>query len=87
MLSAPNTTALAATGTKISSAPLSIESEIVVGDIDDVVITNESSDEWDDGDKPKLKITLYADDDSDYGLDVSGLEWDESDGTVDSYAA
>lgn len=132
MLSAPNTTALAATGTKISSVPLSIESEIVVGDIDDVVITNEPSDEWDDGDKPKLKITLYADDDyyfasgfskssislsgsdgtvtsvsrsssdtlivyvtldalddddSDHDLDVSGLEWDESDGTVDSYAA
>ena len=87
MLSAPNTTALAATGTKINSVPLFIESEIVVGDIDDVVITNESSDEWDDGDKPKLKIILYADDDSDHGLDVSGLEWDESDGTVDSYAA
>ena len=102
MLSAPNTTALAATGTKINSVPLSIESEIEVGDtdsdvtvsassskfdIDDVTITNEPSDEWDDGDKPKLKITLYADDDSDHGLDVSGLEWDESDGTVDSYAA
>ena len=53
MLSAPNTTALAATGTKISSVLLSIESEIVVGDIDDVVITNEPSDEWNDGDKPK----------------------------------
>ena len=87
MLSAPNTTALAATGTKINSVPLSIDSEIVVGDIDDVVITNEPSDEWDDGDKPKLKIILYADDDSDHNLDVSGLEWDESDGTVDSYAA
>ena len=142
MLSVPNTTALAATGTKINSVPLSIESEIEAGDtdsdvtvstssskfdIDDVVITNEPSDEWDDGDKPKLKITLYADDDyyfasgfskssvslsgsdgtvtsvsrsssdtlivyvtldalddddSDHDLDVSGLEWDESDGTA-----
>ena len=78
MLFVPNTTALAATGTKINSVPLSIESEIEAGDtdsdvtvstssskfdIDDVVITNEPSDEWDDGDKPKLKITLYADDD------------------------
>ena len=78
MLSVPNTTALATTGTKINSVPLSIESEIEAGDtdsdvtvstssskfdIDDVVITNEPSDEWDDGDKPKLKITLYADDD------------------------
>ena len=142
MLSVPNTTALAATGTKINSVPLSIESEIEAGDtdsdvtvstssskfdIDDVVITNEPSDEWDDGDKPKLKITLYADDDyyfasgfskssvslsgsdgtvtsvsrsssdtlivyvtldalddddSDHDLDVSGQEWDESDGTA-----
>lgn len=143
MLSVPaTTTALAATGRKISSVPLSIESEIEVGDtdsdvtvftssskfdVDDVVVTNEPSDEWDDGDKPKLKITLYADDDyyfasgfskssvslsgsdgtvtsvsrssgdtlivyvtldalddddSDYDLDVSGLEWDESDGTA-----
>ena len=142
MLSVPNTTVLAATGTKINSVPLSIESEIEAGDtdsdvtvstsssefdIDDVVITNEPSDEWDDGDKPKLKITLYADDDyyfasgfskssvslsgsdgtvtsvsrsssdtlivyvtldalddddSDHDLDVSGLEWDESDGTA-----
>ena len=31
MLSAPNTTALAATGTKINSVPLSIESEIGLG--------------------------------------------------------
>ena len=78
MLSVPNTTVLAATGTKINSVPLSIESEIEAWDtdsdvtvstsssefdIDDVVITNEPSDEWDDGDKPKFKITLYADDD------------------------
>ena len=142
MLSVPAaTTALATTGTKISSVPLSIESEIQAGDtdsdvtvstssskfdVDDVVVTNEPSDEWDDGDKPKLKITLYADDDyyfasgfskssvslsgsdgtvtsvsrssgdtlivyvtldaldddSDYDLDVSGLEWDESTGTA-----
>lgn len=31
MLSVPNTTALAATGTKINSVPLSIESEIEAG--------------------------------------------------------
>jgi glucan-binding YG repeat protein len=86
MLSAPNTTALAATGTKISSVPLSIESEIVVGDIDDVVITNEPSDEWDDGDKPKLKITLYADDDYYFasGFSKSSVSLSGSDGTVTS---
>ena len=86
MLSAPNTTALAATGTKISSVPLSIESEIVVGDIDDVVITNEPSDEWDDGDKPKFKITLYADDDYYFasGFSKSSVSLSGSDGTVTS---
>ena len=60
MLSVSNTTILAAAGTKINSVPLSIESEIEVGDtdsdvtvstssskfdIDDVVITNEPSDQ------------------------------------------
>ena len=94
MLSVPNTTALAATGTKINSVPLSIESEIEVGDtdsdvtvstssskfdIDDVIITNEPSDQWDDGDKPKLKITLYADDDP--AVDVTGRTKNTSKGT------
>ena len=101
MLSVPNTTVLAATGTKINSVPLSIESEIEAWDtdsdvtvstsssefdIDDVVITNEPSDEWDDGDKPKLKIILYADDDYYFasGFSKSGVSLSGSDGTVTS---
>lgn len=135
----------AATGTKISSVSLRISSDIEVGtddsditvtsssskfSVDDAEITNVPSDEWEDGDKPKIKITLIAEDDyyfpsgftkssisisgsdgtvtsvsrsssskllvyvtldaleeddeedSDYELEVSGLEWDESDGTA-----
>ena len=101
MLSVSNTTILSAAGTKINSVPLSIESEIEVGDtdsdvtvstssskfdIDDVVITNEPSDQWDDGDKPKLKIILYADDDYYFasGFSKSGVSLSGSDGTVTS---
>lgn len=102
MLTVPNTTAaLAAAGTKISSVPLSIESEIQAGDtdsdvtvstssskfdVDDVAVTNEPSDEWDDGDKPKLKITLYADDDYYFasGFSKSSVSLSGSDGTVTS---
>ena len=133
-------TSLAAT--KISSVSLKIESDILAGDsssdvdvttssskysVDDVEVTNEPNDEWEDGDKPKIKVTLEADDDyyfpsglskssvsisgsdgsvtsvsrdgestlvvsitldalddddSDYDLDVSGLEWDDSDGVA-----
>lgn len=47
MLSAPNTTALAATGTKISSVPLSIESEIGVGDTDSDVTVSISFSKFD----------------------------------------
>ena len=145
MLSVPNTTVLAATGTKINSVPLSIESEIEAWDtdsdvtvstsssefdIDDVVITNEpsstsgmmatnrnseisficrcmiiillpdfqkSSVSFSGSDGTVTSVsrsssdtlvcrrhwnTALDDDDSDHDLDVSGLEWDESDGTA-----
>ena len=77
VLSVP-TTSLAATGTKISSVSLKISSEIEAGDsgsdvtvtsssskfsVEDVEVTNEPDDEWEDGDKPKIKITLEAGDD------------------------
>lgn len=124
----------------VSSVSLTIDSDIAAGDsdsdvevtassskytVDDVDVTNEPGDEWEDGDKPKLKVTvssadnysfssgfskssvdlsgddgtvtsvtrsssskLYVyitldaldDDDSDYELDVSNLEWDEDTG-------
>lgn len=136
-LSLPVTSAAAE---RINSVHLDISSDITVGDsggdvdvtagsgeysVEDVEITNEPKDEWEDGDKPKLKVTLVAEDDytfssgfsksdvdldgddatvtsvtrrsselyvyitldtldedgdDDYDLDVSGLEWDESDG-------
>ena len=47
MLSVPNTTALAATGTKINSVPLSIESEIEAGDTDSDVTVSTSSSKFD----------------------------------------
>ena len=31
--------------------------------VEDVEITNMPSDEWDDGDKPRIRVTLMADDD------------------------
>mgnify|MGYP000976659886 CR=1 FL=1 len=137
-------TSMAATGTKISSVSLKIDSDIEAwedgGDVsvttssskfyvEETEVTNEPSDGWEDRDKPKIKVTLIAEDDyyfpsgfsksnvnisgSDgtvtsvsrssskltvsitldaldddgggYDLDVSELEWDESDGTASWY--
>lgn len=62
---------------KISSVTLRVESEIEVGDsgsdvevtttsdkyeVDDVEVTNEPDDEWEDGDNPKIRVTLVAED-------------------------
>lgn len=132
-------TAMAATSTKISGVSLRIASDIEVGSsgadvsvstisskyyVEEVEIKNEPSDEWEDGDKPKIKVTLEAADDyyfasgfskgdvnltgndgtvtsvsrtsstlvvsitlealegeSEYDLDVDGLDWDAEDGT------
>ena len=133
-------TAMAATSTKISGVSLRIASDIEVGSsgadvsvstisskyyVEEVEIKNEPSDEWEDGDKPKIKVTLEAADDyyfasgfskgdvnligndgtvtsvsrtsstlvvsitlealegeSEYDLDVDGLDWDAEDGTA-----
>lgn len=129
--------------TSIDSVSLDISSEIVPGDdnndvdvstdssrydVDDVEVTNEPSSDWDEGDEPKIRVTLAAENDyyfkssfsksdvdlsgddaevtsvsrsrdelrisirlaelededydGDYDLDVSGLEWDDYDGTA-----
>ena len=62
---------------KISSVTLRVESEIEAGDsgsdvevtttsdkyeVDDVEVTNEPDDEWEDGDNPKIRVTLVAED-------------------------
>ncbi len=62
---------------KISSVTLRVESEIEAGDsgsdvevtttsdkyeVDDVEVTNEPDDEWEDGDNPKIRVTLVAPD-------------------------
>ena len=136
-------TAMADSRSEIDSVSLRVESEIEEGDsssdvdvtsdtdgcsVEDVDVTNEPKDEWDDNDRPRLEVTLEAEDDyyfssgfskddvdlsgvdadvtsvsrrsstlrvyitldsldgdggdSDYDLDVYGLEWDESDGVA-----
>ncbi len=130
--------------TEISSVSLRISSDIVADDdnddvevttsssryeVDEVKVTNAPSGDWDEGDEPKVRVTLLANDgyyfasgfseddvslsgddaevtnvsrssktklritiqlaelegedyDGDYELEVSGLEWDEDDGTA-----
>lgn len=127
--------------TKISSVSLKVSSNIEVGEsdsdieittssgkyyVDGYEVTNEPDDEWEEGDKPKVTVTLYPEDgyyfstsftkskitltgddatvssisddedelvikltldalddsDSDYELDVTNLEWDDSDGVA-----
>ncbi len=101
ILSVTPITALAATGTQISSVSLYISSEIEAGEsgsdvtvtsssskfsIDDVEVTNKPDEEWKDGNKPKLKVTLEAEDDYYFasGFSKSSVSLSGSDGTVSS---
>lgn len=129
--------------TAIDRVSLEISSDIVPGDdskdvdvstsssrydVDDVEVTNKPSGDWDEGDEPKIRVTLKAENnyyfksgfsksdvdlsgddaevtsvsrsrdelrvsirlaelededyDGEYDLDVSGLEWDDDDGTA-----
>jgi len=94
-------TALAATGTQISSVSLYIASEIEAGEsgsdvsvtssssrfsINDVEVTNIPDEEWKDGNKPKLKVTLEAEGDYYFasGFSKSSVSLSGSDGTVSS---
>lgn len=69
---------MADTRTEINSVSLWIDSGIEVGDsssdvdvtsdsdrytVEDVEVTNEPKDDWDDNDRPKLKVTLEAEED------------------------
>lgn len=101
ILSAVPLTTLAATGTQISSVSLYISSEIEAGEsggdvtvtsssskfsVNDAEVTNEPSREWRDGEKPKLKVTLEAEDDYYFasGFSKSSVSLSGSDGTVTS---
>lgn len=94
-------TALGATGTKISSISLDIDSEIEAGeneseievetssskyDVEDVEVTNEPDNKWKSSDKPKIVITLEADDDYYFSpsLDEDDVSISGSDGKVTS---
>ncbi|WP_125142431.1 hypothetical protein [Clostridium transplantifaecale] len=94
-------TAMAATGTKISSVSLKVSSDIEAGSsdsdvtvttssskygVEDTEVTNEPDDEWDDGDKPKVKVTLEAEDGYYFasGFAKSSVSLSGSDATVTS---
>ena len=58
-------------------------------DVDDVEVTNEpdeNDEEWEEGDKPRLKVIVQAEDDYYFpsGFSKSSVELDGSDGTVTS---
>lgn len=97
MLAVPQTALAAQT---ISSVSLTIDSNISVGDddsdvdvttssskyeVEDVEVTNEPV-EWEEDDKPKLKITLTANDDYTFasGFSKSNVSLSGDDGTVTS---
>lgn len=86
---------------KIDSVSLDINSSIEAGDsntnvevfansheyyVDDVEVTNEPRDEWEDRDKPKLKVTVRANEDYSFesGLGKDDVDLDGSDGKVTS---
>ncbi len=92
---------IAATQTNISSVSLVIDSDIEAGSsssdvtvttssskysVDETSVTNTPNDEWEDGDKPKLKVYLEADDDYYFasGFSKSSVSISGSDGTVTS---
>lgn len=85
----------------ISSISLEISSDIAAGDtdssvdvesdsgkysVDSVTVTNEPDDEWEEGDKPKLKVTLSAESGYSFSssLKRSDVDLDGDDGTVTS---
>lgn len=94
-------TALAASRTEMDSVSLDVESNIEAGDsygdvdvtcdssgcyVDNVEITNEPKKGWDDGDKPKIKVTLEAEDDYYFSSSLSKNDVDlrGADGKVTS---
>lgn len=94
-------TAAAASRTEINSVSLWVESDIEAGDsssdvdvtsdssrytVDDVEVTNEPKNEWDEDDKPKLKVTLEAEDDYYFpsGFSKSDVDLSGADGKVTS---
>ena len=94
-------TAMASTRTEIDSISLDVESNIEAGDssgdvdvtcdsgdyyVDDIEITNEPKNGWDDGDKPKLKVTVEAEDDYYFssGLSKNDVDLRGAEGKVTS---
>ncbi len=99
LLGIPNTVWAA---DRIQNISLDITSHITVGEsgsdvevsadsgeyeVEDVEVTNEPSGEWDDGDRPRLEVTLSADGDDYYfgsGISKDDVELNGDSGTVTS---
>jgi glucan-binding YG repeat protein len=92
---------MASTQTKINSVSLVIDSDLEAGSsdsdvsvttssskysVEETTVTNTPSDEWEEGDKPKLKVYLEAEDDYyfDSGFSKSSVSISGSDGTITS---
>lgn len=92
---------IAATQTKISSVSLDIDSDIEAGSsssdvtvttssskysVEETTVTNTPNDDWEDGDKPKLKVYVEADDDYYFasGFSKNSVSISGSDGTITS---
>lgn len=92
---------MASSRTEIDSVSLDIESSIEAGDsygrvdaacdtsgcyVDDTEITNRPKNGWDDNDKPKIKVTLEAEDDYYFssGLSKDDVDLSGADGRVTS---
>ena len=63
-----------------SYVEVEVDTEGCYIDSDDVTITNEPSDEWDEDDEPKLRIVVHADDGYKF---KSSSYWDEEDIDID----
>lgn len=98
VFAAPQTALAAST---ISSVSITIDSSITAGDsdsdvevttdsskydVEEVEVRNEPDDEWEEGDNPKLKITLTAEDGYSFksGFSKSNVDIDGDDGNVTS---
>lgn len=91
----------ASTQIQINSVSLDIDSDIEAGSsssdvtvttssskysVEETTVTNTPNEEWEDGDKPKLKVYVEADDDYYFasGFSKSGVDISGTDGTITS---
>ncbi len=72
-------------GDSDSNVDVTVHSDSAHYEVSDVEVTNEPSSEWKDSSRPKLQVTLTADDDYKFGsISKSDVDLYGSDGTVSS---